>query len=94
MFLIVKSPAYVQIGEEKFTIKTNSAVIIRPDVPYQYSGIDGEYKNDWLYFESTDADFEKIWTAYESPDSWFRSIRVSIHREPIILMPQNCRNYD
>ena len=26
---------------------------------YRYSGIDGEYRNDWLYFESSQEDFEE-----------------------------------
>lgn len=57
LFLIVRCPAYVQIGGERFIIKTNSAVIIAPNIPYEYAALDGEYKNDWLYFESSEPDF-------------------------------------
>ena len=59
LFLIIRSPAYIQIGAEKFTVLANSAVIIKPHVPYWYSGIDGEYRNDWLYFEPSDEHFEE-----------------------------------
>lgn len=59
LFLIIRSPAYIQIGEAHFEVKGNAAVIIRPNIPYSYSGIDGEYRNDWLYFESSQEDFEE-----------------------------------
>ena len=59
LFLIVRSPAYMQIGAERFVIETNSAVIIQPNIPYEYAGIESEYKNDWLYVESSEPDFEE-----------------------------------
>lgn len=58
LFLIIKSEAYLQIAGEEFAVQRNTAVIIRPNVPYQYSGTEGEYKNDWLYFDSSEEDFE------------------------------------
>ncbi|MCI5648735.1 MAG: helix-turn-helix domain-containing protein [Fusicatenibacter sp.] len=57
LFLIIRSPSQVQIGEKKFHVASDSAVVISPDVPYQYSAIEGEYRNDWLYFDSSDDTF-------------------------------------
>lgn len=58
LFLIVKSPASFQINDRPFTIHSTSAVLISPNTPYQYSGLDCEYKNDWLYFTCENNDFE------------------------------------
>ncbi len=63
LFLIFRTPARLQIEEDHFTVKTNCAVIIRPNVPYQYSSLDVEYKNDWLYFDSDDTGFEEKYVA-------------------------------
>lgn len=64
LFVIFRSPARLWVGEEQFMVQTNSAVIIRPNVPYQYASLDVEYKNDWLYFEPEDqADFEEKYAA-------------------------------
>lgn len=59
VLLIVKSPAQFQIGQDCFTVDTNSAVLIRPNVPYHYSGLDSEYVNDWLHFTCTDTELEQ-----------------------------------
>lgn len=59
LFLIIKSPAKLEIAGERFEVKGNTAVIIRPNVPYQYEGVGGEYKNDWLYFDCTEERFEE-----------------------------------
>lgn len=58
LFLIIKSPAKFEIDKKKYIVKTNSFLIIRPHTPYQYSGLDNEYKNDWLHFLSSDDGFE------------------------------------
>lgn len=58
LFLIIKSPARLEVAGEVFDVKSNTAVVIRPNVPYQYAATDGEYKNDWLYFDCTDEEFE------------------------------------
>lgn len=57
LFLIIRCPAYVQIGDERFTVKAGSAVLISPNIPYEYAALEGEYRNDWLYVESSEADF-------------------------------------
>lgn len=59
IILIVKSQALFQIGEESFTVEPNTAFIIHPGIPYQYSALDGDYKNDWLHFNCSDDFFER-----------------------------------
>ncbi len=59
IILIVKSNARFQIGKNCFHVNANSAVIIGPSIPYSYSSVDGEYKNDWLYFDTSDPAFEE-----------------------------------
>lgn len=59
--LIVKSPARFLIGEKTFTVTYPSAVIIRPQTPYEYSGLNVEYKNDYIRFACSDASFEEIY---------------------------------
>ncbi|MDD7740359.1 MAG: AraC family transcriptional regulator [Fusicatenibacter sp.] len=59
LFLIIRSPAKVQIGENHFQVTDDTAVIISPDVPYQYSAMEGEYRNDWLYFDSSEETFKE-----------------------------------
>ncbi len=102
LFLIIRCPAYVQIGEERFTVKANSAVIIAPNIPYEYGALDGEYKNDWLYFESSEADFAKTYqmllnqpilldngpqfTQYVQHIVWERSYGSQAHRRENISM--------
>lgn len=51
LLLIVRSPALFRIGTEEIRTAPNCAMLIRPDVPYQYRGIGGEYVNDWLHFD-------------------------------------------
>jgi len=63
LFLIIRCPAYVKIGEKQFTVEANTAVIISPNIPYEYGALEGEYKNDWLYFESSDPDFAEAYQA-------------------------------
>ena len=58
LFLIIKSAARLQIAGAEFDVKPNTAVIIRPNIPYQYSCMEGEYKNDWLYFDCSDPGFD------------------------------------
>ena len=59
IILIVKSNARFQIGRDCFQVNANSAVMIGPNIPYSYSSVDGEYKNDWLYFDTVDPAFEE-----------------------------------
>ena len=57
LFLIIRCPAYVRIGKARFEVDADTAVIIAPNIPYEYAALEGEYRNDWLYFESSDAAF-------------------------------------
>ena len=57
LLLIVKCPALFHIGEEKVKTERNCAMLIRPNVPYQYRSINGEYTDDWLHFDCDDPHF-------------------------------------
>ena len=57
LFLIIKSPASLQIDNRTFTTYSTNAVIISPNTPYQYSGLGNSFINDWLYFDCTNTDF-------------------------------------
>ena len=57
VFLLVRSKALFQIGEERFTVEPNTVFLISPGTPYEYSALDSEYKNDWMHFDSSDASF-------------------------------------
>ena len=57
IILIVKSKSRFQIGTDCFQVEANSAVIISPNISYSYSALHGEYKNDWLYFDTDDPGF-------------------------------------
>ena len=57
VFLLVRSSASFQIAGKDFTVEPNTVFLICPGVPYQYSALDNEYKNDWLHFDCTDPSF-------------------------------------
>ena len=85
LFLIVKSPASFQINGDCFTIHSANALIISPNTPYQYSGLDCEYINDWLYFDCTDKDFEsKYQSLFNHPIPLSNSLQFSQHFQHII----------
>lgn len=58
--LIVKSPAVFTIGDTHFSLRVNSAVLIDPYVPYEYSSSGGNYVNDWLHFAFDETEREQI----------------------------------
>ncbi|MBQ8835081.1 MAG: helix-turn-helix domain-containing protein [Oscillospiraceae bacterium] len=58
VILHVTSPAHFQIGERKFDVLSNSMILIRPNIPYQYCAADHEYKNDWIHFACDQDSFE------------------------------------
>ena len=85
LFLIIKSPASLEIDARPFTIHSASAIIISPNTPYQYSGLDCEYINDWLYFDCTDADFvSKYESLFNHPIPLSNSMQFSQHFQHII----------
>lgn len=85
LFLIVKSPAAFLINGKPFTIHSASALIISPNTPYQYSGLDCEYINDWLYFDCTSEDFvSKYQSLFNYPIPLSNSLQFSQHFQHII----------
>lgn len=68
ILLIVKTPARFLIDGRSFIMKQPGAVIIRPNIPYEYGGLYDEYKNDFVRFHCTDHDFESRYnTLFERP---------------------------
>jgi len=68
ILLIVKTPARFLIDGHSFIMKQPGAVIIRPNIPYEYGGLNDEYKNDFVRFYCTDNDFETRYSAlFERP---------------------------
>lgn len=63
VILLVKSPARFRIGENSFEVKSHSVVIIPPNISYEYSGLDGEYINDWMHFECPGTSLEEKYGA-------------------------------
>lgn len=59
LLLIVKSRADFQIENIHFITEPDSAILIPPDTPYRYAGLEKEYKNDWIHFQCSDADFDE-----------------------------------
>lgn len=57
LLLIVKCPALFRIGAEEVRTEHSCAMLIRPNVPYQYRSISGEYTDDWLHFDCDVPDF-------------------------------------
>ena len=57
LLLIVKCPALFRIGAEEVRTEHSCAMLIRPNVPYQYRSISGEYTDDWLHFDCDMPDF-------------------------------------
>lgn len=57
LLLIIKTSTCFLIDGEEMIVNPGSALLVRPNVPYQYRSIDGEFKNDWLHFYSDDPDF-------------------------------------
>lgn len=52
VLLIVKSKAAFSINGNDFTVQPDSAIFIRPDVPYHYKPLSTEYTDDWLHFQA------------------------------------------
>lgn len=60
LFLIVKTPAYFEIGGKKHKVKKNSVVIFTPYMSCYYRAQFNEYTDDWIYFTLDDGDEERI----------------------------------
>lgn len=54
LLLIVKCPAVFHIGAKEVRTDSDCAMLIRPNVPYQYRSVEGEYTDDWLHFDCDD----------------------------------------
>ena len=60
LMLIIKSPARFVIDGTETIAEKNSFVMFTPETPCFYSGIDGCYMDDWVYFDYEDGDMERF----------------------------------
>lgn len=57
LLLLVKSRAQFLINGKPYICMPDSAVLIKPGIPYSYSNPEGIYFNDWLHFTCAPGDF-------------------------------------
>lgn len=68
LLLIVKCPALFRIGSEEVRTDQSCAMLICPNVPYQYRSISGEYVDDWLHFDCDEYGFpEAVGLSFHRP---------------------------
>lgn len=51
MLLVLKSPAFFVLNNERQSTAANSAIIFRKGTPQIYGASQGEFINDWIHFE-------------------------------------------
>lgn len=56
LMLVIKTPALFELGEESFSVRENSFVIISPDTPCRYRASGDTYTDDWIYFSADEND--------------------------------------
>ncbi|MBQ7841049.1 MAG: helix-turn-helix domain-containing protein [Lachnospiraceae bacterium] len=59
VLLIIKAKVNFVIGNDHFKITPNTALLIRPNIPYEYKS-DHEYTDDWLHFDGSADDLDAI----------------------------------
>lgn len=60
LFLHIRTPAKFNLNGVDYKVKKESAVIISPDTPLRYSGDNGEYADDWIYFGISEEERAKL----------------------------------
>ena len=55
LFLLMKTPAFMTIGEDTYNAKPGTVFILEPDVPCRYGSSGCSYNDDWFYFDMTDS---------------------------------------
>lgn len=59
VLLLIKTKAIFTSCGQTFPVTPVSALLITPGTPYQYSGTEGEYMDDWLHFTCTQNDMDE-----------------------------------
>lgn len=65
--LHIKSRSYFIIDRKTMVVEPGHMVLISPNTPYHYRGLDGEYKNDWLHFDCDNSDLSKERLLFNEP---------------------------
>lgn len=60
LMLIVKSTARFVINSVEVIVKPNSFVMFSPEMPHSYTGLDGTYVDDWLYFSYNEDEIKRF----------------------------------
>ncbi len=60
LMLIIKSPAKFIINGEQFNAEKNSFVMLTPETPCHYGGLNCTYMDDWVYFDYENGDKEQF----------------------------------
>ena len=85
LLLIVKCPALFRIGREEVRTGHSCAMLIRPNVPYQYRSIRGEYTDDWLHFDCDEPDFpEKTGLLFHRPIPVGSAVEFTLYIQQIM----------
>ena len=85
VMLVVKSPSLFKIDGQEFTVGTNHVFLIRPNTPYEYRSISGDYVNDWLHFEceyeALSPEFQKL---YHQPIPLLNVMHFSSYMQQLV----------
>lgn len=73
LFLIIKTTALFEINGVRHTVKENSFIVLSPQTPCRYTGLDDRYTDDWLYL-----------SAEEDNAGFFSSLDIPVNK-PIYL---------
>lgn len=60
LFLLMKSPAVMNINGKKTEVRPGTVFILNPQIPCRYGSAGQDYVDDWFYFNMTDADAAKL----------------------------------
>jgi AraC family transcriptional regulator of arabinose operon len=58
LLLFIKTPSIFEIKGREYTVKKNSFVMLSPNTPCKYRGLDNVYTDDWMYFGAEEVDDE------------------------------------
>ncbi len=66
MLLVVRSPAWIELGGEIVRTEGNSVVLQKKGTPQHFGALGGEYVNDWLHFDADEEDL-RLWEELSVP---------------------------
>ena len=60
MLLVVRSPAWFELGGERQETHSDGVVLYRKGAPQRYGALGEEYVNDWLHFDADEEDLRLL----------------------------------